>query len=124
MEKNGGQSGDVHMIADIIRDANSGSLLWKGGEFSELILAWLVGLILTVRSAEAKSGQSGDHSPYILPVKDLHLRDLECHVSSELVSSVPVSSSTLSGTAHEVHAALMPDDDESVFLFSRLCSRL
>ena len=77
-----------------------------------------MGLVLTVRSAETKSGQSGDHSPYILPVKDLHHRDLECHVSSELVSSVPVSSSTLSGTAHEVHAALMPDDDESVsFLF-------
>jgi hypothetical protein len=44
MEKDGGQSGDVPMIADIIRDANSGSLLLKGGEFSELILAWAYGV--------------------------------------------------------------------------------
>jgi hypothetical protein len=44
MEKDGDQSGDIHTIADIIRDANSGSLLLNGGAFSEMILAWLCGI--------------------------------------------------------------------------------
>jgi hypothetical protein len=66
MEKDGGQSGDIHMIADIGNSgANCGRLLLKGGGFSELMLAWLVELVLRVRWAKEKSGQSGDHTPYI-----------------------------------------------------------
>jgi hypothetical protein len=55
---------------------------------------------------------------HILPIKDLHQRDLECHVSSEIVSSVLVLPKRLRGTAHEVHDALMPGDNELLlFLF-------